>query len=145
MSYVARALGFDGKTLRVLSKDSFERGVSLTVMASMLPKPVPMRVTSVTRSADQPGYFIVELHPVVPVKFTIGQTTLGPLEMAAAVLAARLSAAGPGITVEQALAMLDPGERGPCIKAAAAAVLLLLQSKGVLDPVPLLFSVKERK
>ena len=61
VSYAARAVSYDGMSLRVVVNEGFQEGVSLTVMAPFLEGLTAGRVSRASRSKDQPGYYEIIL------------------------------------------------------------------------------------
>ena len=61
VTYGGHALAYDSSSLRVLSGDNFEKGISLRVIAPFLDGIAACRVASSSRSQEQPGRFEVEL------------------------------------------------------------------------------------
>ncbi len=154
VSYGARALAYDDSSLRVLSSEDFERGLQLNIFAPFLKGITACRVVASARNRKQPAYFELELSFLkkqLPAaqseeKPAVEQTRKAiPEEVAFA--AERMAAALELATdqgVSQVWRQFPPSRRPLLLTVGAAAVLLLLQEKGLLDVQNLLAGVKEK-
>ncbi|HEY7679797.1 MAG TPA: hypothetical protein VIC04_04705 [Terriglobia bacterium] len=61
VSYAARAVNYDGASLRAVVNEGFEEGVALSVMAPFLEGLTTGLVAGAARSIDQPGYYEITL------------------------------------------------------------------------------------
>ena len=154
VSYGARALAYDDSSLRVLSSEDFDRGIRLNIFAPFLEGITSCRVTASSRNREQPAYFELELSflkkPLpaarAEAKTAVEQTRRAiPREVA---FAAEQMAAALELAADKRISQVwrqFPASRRPLfLTVCAAAVLLLLQEKGLLDMQNLLAGVKER-
>lgn len=154
VSYGARALAYDDSSLRVLSSEDFARGITLNIFAPFWEGITACRVAASARNRKQPAYFELELSllkkplPAARAKKkpAVEQTRKAipqKVAFAAEQMAAALElAADKGIS--QVWRQLPPSRRPLFLTVSAAAVLLLLQEKGLLDVQNLLAGAKER-
>jgi hypothetical protein len=61
VSYAARAVSYDDSSLRVLSAENFEKGVTLNVLAPFMDGLISCKVCSTSRIPEQLAYFELEL------------------------------------------------------------------------------------
>jgi len=61
VSYAARAVSYNGTSLRLIVNESFEEGMSLAVMAPFLGGLTTALVSAASRSKNQPGYHEIVL------------------------------------------------------------------------------------
>jgi hypothetical protein len=61
VSYAARAVSYDGVYLRLIVNEGFEEGMSLAVMAPFLGGLTTALVSAASRSKNQPGYYEIVL------------------------------------------------------------------------------------
>ena len=155
LSYYARALSVNSRSLRVLCAQPFETGVELSVLAPFLQGLTVCRVAASVRSKRQISFFELDLRTL--------RATLPPAEAdeaadravqtspndrdelvrAAAELAGLLeNAIDRRFTV--AWNQLPPARRPALLAAGASAVTLLLQEKEYLDARHALLAAKER-
>ena len=143
LNYRARAISYDGTTLRVLSPERLETGIAVTILAPFLTKVGSCSILSVTRNRERPGYFEIELKfskkPVpaemliedvateAPLSFTPAGVSLAAQEFA--VLLER----GESQRFSQVLQQLHPKRRPFFGAVSALALMLLLQDKEILD------------
>lgn len=144
MSYGARAVSCEGETLRVLTSEKFEPGVALQVTSPVLARPTVYRVAKVSRSEGQAGFFLVDLRVLAPPtpKPAARRPIPEVLREAAAELAERLEAAGPQATLYGALSATTSRQAGAFVVASLAAVLALVQRKGLADTLSLVRSLE---
>ena len=142
ISHNTRALGYDEKLLRVLSSQPFEKGTTLSVLAPFFEGIATCWVFGIARSKEQPGYYELVLEfarkpeaVVVPAPAARTQPSAPQRsEMKEAV--ERLTAGLyrlPTPRFSQALREIPSEQRSLALIAAAAAVIFLLQEKGLVD------------
>ena len=143
VSYVARAISYDDKSVRILSSESFERGIRLNVLAPFLNSITPCRVDAVSRSRQESAYFELNLR-LIPKAENAPQpanASTGSLDSllvnvriatALAKFANRLEEHS-GRTCWLALRDTPPEERPLIMPMLAAAVAILLQEKQRVD------------
>lgn len=173
MKYSGRLVSWDGESnLHVLSTEKFDVGIALTAVSSRLTAPTACRVARVTRSVDQPGFFLIELlaavgaaKPVsastaISVSASVSAALPSVLEAvvaqgtanvpvpesfraAADLLGSRLILADEQATLADVLSGVTPAQVELCVWAAAAAVLRLVDRKGLADSRSLVRSLLE--
>lgn len=155
VSYGARALAYDDSSLRVLSSEGFEKGISLNVLAPFLGGIASCRVAGASRSSQQPGYFELQLKFLKKPLPAAQQMKEAPqasarkgvpedLARAAEELAERLESAR-GQLFSEVLKRAPASPRPLFLLVSAAAVLLLLQEKGLLDARHVLETVRRKE
>jgi hypothetical protein len=171
ISYSARATAHDDSTLRVMVNEAFEPGISLAVMAPFLRGLTNARVTSVIRSKKQPGYYEVILALAAEANSAAGLSSEGPgnsvmnerqpglpepsskrwslarvpeeLADVAKQLGDMLEVVPPR-RISEVMEGIAPELRGTATVIAAAAVLHLLEQKGVVPAWQLVRGARKR-
>ena len=169
VSYAARAVSYDGNSLRVLVNEGFEEGMSLAVMAPFLKGLKTGWVSEASRSKDQPGYYEILLRvgkgngsvlTGVSEEVFQGAARAGQLDgvepagrkqparvvpeviaQAAEELANALYRL-PVPRFSQALQWIPAKSRPLALLAAVAAAVHLLEEKGLVDTTYLFRTVK---
>lgn len=141
VSYVARMISYDDKSLRVLSSESFDRGIRLNVLTPIFNGIMLCRVNAVSRSS-QTGYFELDLR-LLPKAEPAPQPAIVSMATSGGVLGAQLATVlsdfasrleqHPGRTCSLVLRENPPENRFLILPMLAAAVALLLQEKEMLD------------
>lgn len=147
-TFLARAVSYEGGVLHVLTTEKFEVGISLRVLSPLLSGPTAFRVAGLTKSEDQRGSFLMEMHALTPLESSAVSkppvTAAIPqvFRAAAAELADRLELIGAEGTLREALEGMSPTHARICVWAAVGAVLVLAERNGFADPLPLLRSLR---
>jgi hypothetical protein len=137
-SSVARSISLKGNVLSVQTRDSFEKGILVTVMASFLEKTHAAQVTSYKRGTEA-GTFLMELAlrpvaaPIVGKSSDIAESSDEVFRQAAGTLSKRLEAAGWIPYYQAAFEKATASERGPFLAATEMAVFTLLERDGMAD------------
>lgn len=144
LSYYARAMSLNSRSLRVLSAQPFETGVRLNVVAPFWKSTTECRVAASVRSKKQVSFFELDLkflqEPALapaetPVAAVASQpvpsdsTNLTVLAVVAADLADRLEETRFSLAWQK----LPAARRPHYLVACVSACMLLLQEKGYLD------------
>lgn len=146
LSYYARALTCNEKSLRVLTTQRFERNIKLNVLAPFLSSVAPCCVSSSKRSKTQAWLFELDLEFLSEVIWGRGEMNaeaeesdssaeldgFGDLSVAASELATHLERSVTG-KFSEAWRQLPAAQRPAHLVACVPAVQLLLQEKGKLD------------
>lgn len=145
----ARALSYDENSLRVLSSQPFEQGATLSVLASFFDGITTCWVFGISRSRDRPGLFeldiqfakksvLVSQSPAARQKQPRQPARQEPIEHLLTGLY-RL----PPLRFSQVLREISPESRFAALVAATAAVIFLLQEKGIVNLGRLVQNVRE--
>jgi hypothetical protein len=143
-SSVARGISLKNNVLSVQTRESFETGIQVTVMAAFLEKTQPARVTSYKRGAE-PGSFMMQLtlRPPISTKTAeIAESSGEIFRLAAGTLSKRLATAGWIPYHQAAFERAAASERGPFLAATEVAVFSLLEEKGLANASMLKTSVE---
>ena len=142
ISHNARALSYDEKSLRVLSSHQFEKGTTLSVLAPFFEGIATCWVFGIARSKEQPGYYELVLEfakklAVVAVPAPASRTQPTPPQRNEMKETVERLTAGlyrlPAPPFSQALREIPSEQRSLALVAGAAAVISLLQEKGLVD------------
>lgn len=154
VSHNARALSYDEKSLRVLSSQPFEKGTTLSVLAPFFEGTATCWVFGISKSQEQPGNFelvlefakkpaLVAASPAAPQRQA---NSPEQIEMREAI---ELLTVGlyrlPAPRFSQVLREIPAELRSPALIAAAAAVIFLLQEKGLVDLSRLVGAAREAR
>jgi len=142
ISHNARALSYDEKSLRVLSSQQFEKGTTLSVLAPFFEGITTCWVFGIARSREQPGYYELVLEfakkPAIAAAPSSAQraqpnpTQRNEMREAIENLTTGLYRL-PAPRFSQVLRELPSELRSLALTASAAAVIFLLQEKGLVD------------
>lgn len=142
VSHNARALSYDEKSLRLLSSQQFEKGTTLSVLAPFFEGIATCWVIGIARSQEQPGYFELVLEfakeptlvaaPASAPRTQRNQPHQNEMREAIERLTTGLYRL-PSPRFSQVLLELPSDLRSLALTASAAAVIFLLQEKGLVD------------
>jgi len=163
VGYAARAVSYNGTSLRLIVNESFEEGMSLAVMAPFLGGLTTALVSAASRSKKQPGYYEIVLRLGKANGTTVaapseGQEQADPAERGAgrkqparmvpeAIAQAAEELANalyrlPAPRFSQALQWTPAKSRSLALLAAVAAAVHLLEEKGFVNSTHLFRPVK---
>ena len=156
LTHNARALSYDENSLRVLSSQPFEKGTTLTVLAPFLEGIATCWVFGVANSQEQPGLFEMVLQfakkPVL-VSPSVSQSPAArrkqPRQAERAAMQESIERLITGLyrlpppPFSEVLRELPKESRSAALVAAAAAVIFLLQGKGLVNTGRLIQHVRE--
>ncbi len=136
-SSVARGQSLNGDILRVLTREQYEPGITVTVMAAFLDKTQTARVTAYRRTAEA-GVFLMELllRPVPGVIAPAAETAQSSGErfrQGASALAKRLEDAGWCPYYEAVFERATASERALFLAATEIAVFKMVAEYGLAD------------
>jgi hypothetical protein len=137
-SSVARGVSMKNNVLTVQTRESFETGIKLTVMAAFFEKTQPAQVTSYKRGPE-PGIFLMDLTlqqaagPISMKNAEISEGSGEAFRQAAGILSKRLETAGWIPYYQAAFEKATASERGPFLAATEMAVFLLLERDGMAN------------
>jgi len=137
-SSVARGISMKNGVLAVQTRESFETGILVTVMASFLEKTQPAQVTSYKRGPEA-GIFLMELTlrpaaaPIAAKTGDIAEASGERFRQAAETLSQRLETAGWIPYFQAAFERAAAAERGPFLAATEMAVFSLLEKDGMAN------------
>jgi hypothetical protein len=151
-SHNARALTYDESSLRVLSSREFEKGTTLSVFAPFLDGIATCWVFGITRSDELPGHFelflqfakkpgLVTVSPLAAQKQRSAPRS-DLLQEATELLINGLYRLPPP-RFSRVLQEIAPDLRPAALVSAAAAVIFLLQQKGLANLARLIGEVQE--
>lgn len=155
LTHNVRALSYDENALRVLSSQPFEQGATLTVLAPFFDGIATCWVFGISKSQEQPGYFEIDLQfakkPVLvsqaPQSPAARRKQPRPAQRVAAQEAIEHLITGlyrlPSPPFSQVIRELPPTSRSAALVASAAAVIFLLQGKGIVNLDRLVQNVRE--
>lgn len=148
LTHNARALSYDEDSLRVLSTQQFEQGMTLSVLAPFFDGITTCWVFGIARSKEQPGYFELELQfakkPVLVPQSPSGKRSQSRPAMQESVerLITGLYRL-PAPPFSRVIRELPPEMRPAALVAAAAAAIFLLQEKGLVNLDRLVREIRE--
>jgi hypothetical protein len=154
LTHAARALSYDENSLRVLSSQPFEKGTTLTVLAPFFEGIATCWVFGVANSQEQPDLYEMILQfakkPIL-VSPSAPPSTRRKLPRQAERAAMQESIERlitglyrlPPPPFSQVLRELPPESRSAALVASAAAVIFLLQGKGLVNTGRLIQHVRE--
>jgi hypothetical protein len=163
ISYSARAVSRKASSIRIIVNEEFDEGTSLAVMAPFLDGLTMGRVSAVSRSKKQPGYFEIilqfgegelshsgesleeeqpEMGAGAPRHATRPEPVSSDFGEAATELIQKLEVVPPP-PLWDALQRMDDGSREPGLFVAVGAALQLLDEKGIVQARPLVSGSKE--
>ena len=151
-SHSVRAVNYDRNSLRVLSPEQFEKGTTLSVLAPFFDGITTCWVFGISKSRQQPGLFEMDLQfakkpvlvPQLPAKrhkqprLAERDAMREPVELLMKSLH-RL----PPAPFSEVIHELSPESRSTALVATAAAVIFLLEGKGLVNRDRLVQHVRE--
>ena len=152
LTHNVRALSYDENSLRVLSSQPFEKGATLSVLAPFFEGITTCWVFGIAGCKERPGYFELELQFVkkpilVSQSPAVRRKSPRRAEQVAAQEAIERLITGlyrlPSPPFSQVLRELPPESRSTALVASAAAVIFLLQRKGLVNLGRLVQNVQE--
>jgi hypothetical protein len=152
LTHSARALRYDENSLRILSSQPFERGATLSVLAPFVDGIATCWVFGISGSTEQPGYFELDLQfvkkPVlVPQSPAPRRKLPRRADRVAAQEAIETLITGlyrlPPPPFSQVIRELPPESRSTALVTTAAAVIFILQRKGLVNLGRLIEHVRE--
>lgn len=148
LTHNARALSYDEGSLRVLSSQKFEQGMTLSVLAPFFDGITTCWVFGIARSKQQPGYFELDLQfakkPVL-----VSQSAKGKRSRPRHAMQETIDRMVTGLyrlpapPFSRVIRELPSDMRPAALVAAAAAAIHILQGKKLVDMDRLVREIRE--